>query len=252
MKIIVCIKPVNAQLVFDKSAKRFSINPYDYFALKQASKIKKSTNCTITGLIMGIADNRIGIEAEVLGCDQTIFLSDNKFAGADTLATSYVLAQAIKKIGDFDYLFFGNHSVDGETGHVGISVAERLNLPFLSRVEHIEKEEQILFSCIKQKENIRELIQVNGKAAIIFHDFIVEEPKLNIMQLRNVNNRSNTIWDHRVILANLNRCGTYGSKTKVLSATSLYQSYKREQRVISGSDDDKADEIISIVKEFGQ
>ncbi|MCK7518945.1 MAG: hypothetical protein MZV64_15075 [Ignavibacteriales bacterium] len=70
-------------------------------------------------------------ECLYMGADDAILISDRKFAGADTLATSYVLAEAIKQIGNYDFIFAGRQAIDGDTAPVGPQTAEKLNIPRL-------------------------------------------------------------------------------------------------------------------------
>ena len=77
---------------------------------------------------MGVSNPLIEIEAMDYKCDKMIFISDKKFAGSDTVATSYTLAKAIRKIGEYDYIFCGDCSVDGETGQISYDLASELYL----------------------------------------------------------------------------------------------------------------------------
>jgi electron transfer flavoprotein beta subunit len=72
------------------------------------------------------------------GADNAVLLSDKKFSGADTLATSHVLAWAIKKNGSFDLIFCGRQAIDGDTAQVGPQVAEKLNIPQATLAESID------------------------------------------------------------------------------------------------------------------
>ena len=73
-----------------------------------------------------------------MGVDRAILLSDKAFAGADTLATSYVLAIAIKKIGEFDLILSGKQAIDGDTAQVGPGIAEWLSIPQLTYIRKLE------------------------------------------------------------------------------------------------------------------
>jgi electron transfer flavoprotein beta subunit len=77
-------------------------------------------------------------EALALGADDAVLLSDRKFAGSDTIATSYVLANAIKKLGNFDLVLCGREALDGNTAQIGPQIAELLNLPQLTYAKKIE------------------------------------------------------------------------------------------------------------------
>ena len=76
-------------------------------------------------------------EALSMGADRAILVSDRAFAGADTLATSYMLSVAIKKIKNYDLILCGRQAIDGETGQVGPQLAEALDLPQATYAEEI-------------------------------------------------------------------------------------------------------------------
>ncbi|MBN2349929.1 MAG: electron transfer flavoprotein subunit beta/FixA family protein [Bacteroidales bacterium] len=114
-------------------------NPEDLNALEQALRIKdKDSSATVTLLSMGP-----GRAAEVIreglyrGADSGYLLTDRAFAGADTLATSYALSCAIRKIKKFDLIIAGRQAIDGDTAQVGPQVAQKLGLPQITYVEEI-------------------------------------------------------------------------------------------------------------------
>jgi len=114
-------------------------NPEDLHALEQALRVKDSfPETTITVLTMGpVRAAEIIREALYRGADKGILLTDRKFAGSDTLATSYALATAIKRFGNFDIVFAGRQAIDGDTAQVGPQVAEKLNVPQVTYAEEI-------------------------------------------------------------------------------------------------------------------
>ncbi len=116
-------------------------NPEDLNALELALKMKdENPGTTITVLTMG--PNRaseILRESLYRGADDTILLTDRAFAGADTLATSYALAQAIKQIKDFDIVIAGRQAIDGDTAQVGPQVAQKLDIPQVTYAEEVQK-----------------------------------------------------------------------------------------------------------------
>ena len=114
-------------------------NPEDLNALEMALQVKEQSGGTVTVLTMGPLQ-----AAEVLrqslyrGADRVILVSDRKFAGADTQATSYTLARAVQKAGEFDFIFCGRQAIDGDTAQVGPQVAEKLSLPQITYAEAIQ------------------------------------------------------------------------------------------------------------------
>ena len=113
-------------------------NPEDLNALEQALRIKDQIpGSTITVLTMGpgrAAD--IIREGMFRGADDGILLTDRAFAGSDTLATSYAIAQTIKKIKDYDLIVCGRQAIDGDTAQVGPQCAEKLNIPQKKSMHH--------------------------------------------------------------------------------------------------------------------
>ena len=114
-------------------------NPEDLNALEQALRLKDMVQgSTVTVLTMGPGRAaQLLREAMYRGADSGILLTDRKFAGSDTLATSYALSQAIRKIGDFDVIFAGRQAIDGDTAQVGPQVAEKLQIPQVTYSEEI-------------------------------------------------------------------------------------------------------------------
>ena len=150
-------------------------NPEDLNALEQALQIKETHPATtITILTMGPPRAaEIIREAVYRGADTGIVLTDRAFAGADTLATSYALSAAIRKIGSYDLIIAGRQAIDGDTAQVAPQVAEKLNLPQITYAEKIEKIENGKATVTRRLESGVEtlecplplVITVNGSAA---------------------------------------------------------------------------------------
>ena len=150
MRIIVLAKQVpdtrnvgkdamKADGTINRAALPAIFNPEDLSALEQALRLKERyPGSTVTLLTMGP-----GRAAEIIreglyrGADDGVLLTDRSFAGADTLATSYALAMAIRKIGDFDLIVGGRQAIDGDTAQVGPQVAEKLGLSQITYAEEI-------------------------------------------------------------------------------------------------------------------
>jgi len=115
------------------------VNPLDLFALESALRLKEKYVGTVTVLSMGPPQAVKALkEAVSMGCDEAILVSDRKFGGSDTWATSYTLAQAVKKIGTFDLIIAGERATDGDTGQVGPGIASWLDIPVATYVAKIE------------------------------------------------------------------------------------------------------------------
>ncbi len=150
LKIIVLAKQVpdtrnvgkdamKADGTVNRAALEAIFNPEDLHALELALQLKERVEgSTVTILTMGP-----GRAAEIIreglyrGADNGYLLTDRKFAGSDTLATSYALSRAIEKLKPFDVVFAGRQAIDGDTAQVGPQVAEKLGLPQVTYAEEI-------------------------------------------------------------------------------------------------------------------
>ncbi len=144
----------------NRAALEAIFNPEDLNALEQALRLKdKCSETTVTILTMGP-----GRAAEIIresmfrGADDGILLTDRKFAGADTLATSYALAAAIREIKP-DLIFAGRQAIDGDTAQVGPQVAQKLDIPQVTYAESIEKFENGILTIKRRIENGVEIVE---------------------------------------------------------------------------------------------
>jgi len=118
------------------------VNPLDLYALETALVLKERFGGTVTVLSMGPPQAVKALkEAVAMGCDEAVLVSDRKFGGSDTWATSYTLAQSIKKIGGYDLIIAGERATDGDTSQVGPGIASWLDLPVATYVAKIESAE---------------------------------------------------------------------------------------------------------------
>jgi electron transfer flavoprotein beta subunit len=113
-------------------------NPEDLHALETALEIRDLYGGTVTVVSMGPPK-----AADVLrdclfrGADRAILLTDRRAAASDTLATSYILSQAIRTVGDFDLVFCGRQAIDGDTAQVGPQCAEKLGIPQVTYLQRL-------------------------------------------------------------------------------------------------------------------
>ncbi len=150
MHIVVCIKqvPDSAQIrvhpvtnTIMRQGVPAIVNPYDLFALEEALRLKDRFGGRVTMLCMGPPQAEDSLRKCIsFGATDAILVTDRAFAGADTLATSYALAAAIRKIGQeqaVDLVFTGKQTIDGDTAQVGPGIAKRLGLNLLTYVSRI-------------------------------------------------------------------------------------------------------------------
>jgi len=150
MHIVVCIKqvPDSAQIrvhpvtnTIMRQGVPAIVNPYDLFALEEALRLKDQFGGRVTVLCMGPAQAEEALRKCIsFGATDAVLVTDRAFAGADTLATSYALAAAIRRIGQeqaVDLVFTGKQTIDGDTAQVGPGVAKRLGMNLLTYVSRI-------------------------------------------------------------------------------------------------------------------
>lgn len=280
LKIVVLAKQVpdtrnvgkdamTAEGTVNRAALPAIFNPEDLNALEQALRIKEQQPDVEVGLLT-MGPPRAGEiirEGLFRGADTGWLLTDRLFAGADTLATSYALATAIKKIGNVDLVIGGRQAIDGDTAQVGPQVAQKLGLNQVTYAEEILKIEN-------GKATIRRLIDggvevveaplplvvtVNGSAAecrpanaklVMKYKYAAcplevadddarkglraERPYLNLTQ-----------WSVADVDGDASQCGMSGSPTKVKEVQSIAFQAK-ESKTMDGSDEN----INSLIREL--
>ena len=287
LKIVVLAKQVpdtrcvvkdamNADGTINRAALPAIFNPEDLNALEQALRLKDThPGSTVTILTMGP-----GRAAEIIreglyrGADNGYLLTDRAFAGADTLATSYALATAIRKIGEYDIIVGGRQAIDGDTAQVGPQVAEKLGLPQVTYVEEIQ---EVKDGRIRVKRHIDGgvetveaplpiVLTVNGSAApcrprnaklvqkykralgaqekaaitkdgtaLPYASLYESRPYLNI-----------TEWSVADVNGDTKQCGLSGSPTKVKKIENIIFQAK-ESKTITGSDADVENLIVELL-----
>ena len=150
LNIIVCVKqvPDTTEVKIDSVTNTLIrdgipsiLNPFDKQAVETALGLKDTYGGKVTILSMGPHQAAEALkECKTMGADQAYLISDRAFGGADTLATSYTLAAAVKKIDNFDLIICGKQAIDGDTGQVGPEIAEHLGIPQVTYVTDIKIE----------------------------------------------------------------------------------------------------------------
>jgi electron transfer flavoprotein beta subunit len=192
-------------------------------------------------------------DALARGADKAILLTDRRFAGADTLATSYTLASAIKKIGDFDLVICGEKTVDGDTGQVGPEVAEFLGIPHVAYVSEIKEHSKNWLVVISEMGEEYHVIRIK------FPGLITVTKNINVPRLPSLQDKLKArkskieIWnaDDLSNTADINRFGMKASPTQVYRIT-IPSVEGRQGKVFKGMPEkvakELADELQKILK----
>lgn len=230
MLIVTCIKqvPDTTQVKVDpitgtliREGVPFIMNPFDAYALEESMRLKEKYGFHVAVISMGPPNTDVTLrKALSLGADEAILLSDRAFGGADTLATSLVLAEAIKKLGQKEevaMVFCGRQTIDGDTAQVGPGIATRLGYSQLTLVDRIENVDM-------QAKKIRVRRRLEGR-----HEVVEAPLPAMIAVLREINrpryptvpmrlfaqDATVTLWNNKVMGLREDTIGLKGSATQV-------------------------------------
>jgi len=259
MRIIVCIKqvPEGLDVKVDPETKRIVregvksiINPYDLYAIEEGIRLKERFGGETWVISMGPTQAESAIrEAIGMGVDYGVLLSDRKFAGSDTLATSYTLSLGIKKIGNFDIIICGRETLDGSTGQVGPGIAEHLGIPYITYVSKIIDIKDNIIECKRLMEDHYEIIKTKLPVLITVVKEI-NEPRIpslkNMLRAKKV---EVPLWNAEILEGNEKLFGQDGSPTRVIDVWT--HSIKKEGRKVEGEPETLAEEIIKELKKIG-
>ena len=241
---------MNADGTVNRAALPTVFNPEDLKALEMALQVKdQMPDATVTVVTMGPPRaGEIIKDARTRGADDGFVLSDARFAGADTLATSYALSQAIRQLGPVDLIFGGRQAIDGDTAQVGPQVAEKLEIPQITYAEELlgvdTKEISIRrrlergTECVKAKLPV--LVTVTSAAADCRFPNAHRVLRLAKEEVRMINADS--------IDADMDRLGLKGSPTKVKQIVNVVLAHK-ESVVIEPTEAALNELSASLIKE---
>lgn len=238
--IVVCVKqvPISNNLKIDPITKNVIrgteagiMNPFDKNALEAALKLKERYDGKVTLLSMGPKNFEITLrQGLAMGADDAILLSSKAFGGADTLATGYVLSEAIKKIKDVNLVLFGRQSVDADTGQVGPIVAEFLNWPQVTYISEINPLTNKILKATRLMENMEQIIEVTLPAVLTVRSELNNPGYPTPRNIKLSYEKEITIWNELDINADLNRIGIKGSPTIVRK---VWSPSKKEKKTIN-------------------
>lgn len=250
MRIIVCIKqvPDSGEVRFDKETHTMIreglpsiINPFDENAVEAALQLREKHGGEVVVLSMGppqvVEQLR---QCIAMGADRAILLSDRRFALADTLATSYTLATAISKIGNYDLLLFGKQAIDGDTAQVGPGVAEMLGLPQITYVRKIQVGDRKVIAE-QVLEDSYELVEATLPAVLTVVKEINQPRHASLKGALKAKKAEIPIWKPEDIDADPNKIGKNGSPTNVIQT--FNPEPRGESELLSGTPEEIAESI---------
>jgi electron transfer flavoprotein beta subunit len=251
MKIIVCIKqvPDAKDVRLDPKTNTLAregvqaiMNPYDRHALEEAVRLKEQSGGTVTVVSMGPPQAEAMLrEAVSCGADEAVLVSDRAFAGADTWATTYTLAQAIRKINDFDLILCGKQAIDGDTAQVGPGLAERLDIPFVAYVRKISGHTTDSIRVERLMDDGHDLVEVPLPALFTVVKEINEPRIPSLKGKMRAKKIDITVLNAADIEADPEQLGLKGSNTQVVRVFS--PELKGERAMLTGTADEQVAQL---------
>jgi len=261
-RVIVCVKPVPDpqawdRLRLDPETKTLIregipsvINPLDKHALEAALEIKEASGAEVVVLSMAPPDTRPVIrEALAMGADRAILLSDKVFAGSDTLATAFILAAGIRRLGSFDLIFCGNYTLDGSTAQVPSQIAEFLgiaNIMHVTNLEYADRERLLVTQKIEQGD-----MKLEAQPPLLL-SFTKEANKprfTSFLEILAAEKREIATWSNADLNLEESRIGLKGSPTKM--ADMLLRKRGRQGHRLEGSPEDLAQQLAQKIHRLG-
>lgn len=224
MKIVVLVKqvPDSTEIRVDKETGTLIragvpsiINPDDLAGVEEALKLKESMGATVTIISMGPPQaSEMLKELYARGVDECILITDRKFAGADTCATSSTLAAALNKCG-YDLIIAGRQAIDGDTAQVGPQTAERLGIPQVTYVDEIKALNDTSITVKKSLEDCEEIIEAKLPVVLTTLSGMNEPRYMNCNDIVDCMNKQVTTWTFDDLGIDESKVGLAGSPTKV-------------------------------------
>ena len=261
MHVIVCVKQVpdttNVRInpetnTLIREGVESIMNPFDEYALEEALKLKDEHGARVSVITMGPPQADIILrEALARGADDAVLLTDRAVAGADTLATSYILSLAIRKLNRKpDLVFFGKQAIDGDTAQVGPGVSEFLKYPLVTYVKSLTINDGVFKAESMMDEGVDVL---EGKLPAVM-TIVKEASTPRFASLGGWVEAKETeipAWGAKEIEADLAQCGLDGSPTKVVKI--FAPPVKSGGKKLDGSEtpDNAVNAIVELLKEKG-
>ncbi len=256
MKIVVCIKQVPdvTDVRIDPETNTLIregvpsiINPFDMYAIEEGIRLRERFGGEAIVLTMGPPQAEAALrEAISLGMDQAVLVSDRAFAGSDTLATSYTLAMAVRKLGAVDLVLCGKQAIDGDTAQVGPGIAENLNWGFAAYVRKIEETEEGTLRVERLMDDGYDEVRVQMPAVLTVVKEI-NEPRLPSLKGKmRAKKLEIPVWSSESIGADPERLGLKGSPTQVWKI--FTPEFRRKGELLQGEPSEQVDRLVAEIR----
>jgi electron transfer flavoprotein beta subunit len=224
------------------------INPFDRHALEEALRLRQAYGGRVMVISMGPPQAREALQdALIMGADGAVLLTDPAFAGGDTLATAYVLAAAIRKLGPFDLVLCGRETIDSGTGHIAPSLAECLDLPQITYVRRMEVQD----GRVLAERTVEDGYQVIEAALPLVISVTKEINVPRPLALRGVGEalkKELAVWGCQELGISPERVGLAGSPTQVPRI--LPPQPRQGTELLEGSPEEVAEALVARLREL--
>ena len=228
------IDPVTQTL--KRSSSLSQTNPDDLYALQAALDLKRATQAEVVAVSMGPASAETVLrEALQRGADRAILVSSPAFAGSDTWCTSLTLAAVVRKIGAYSLLFFGRMAIDGDTAQVGPEVAGQLDIPQITNLITIEKQDEAGLHVRRMAGRMQQSLIVQLPCAIMVSRENGSLACPTLSGWRRAQQQAIIRWDEHDLGIEPSTVGLHASPTQVAS-TAVPQQTKNIRWINKGSD----------------
>ncbi len=191
------------------------VNPFDKNAVEAALQLKEKHGGKVTVISMGPPQAKDALkECIAMGADEALLISDRAFGGADTLATSYTLAAAAKKLGKIDMIICGKQAIDGDTAQVGPEIAEHLDMPQVTYVAKIDVDGETV-RVEREHEEGYEVIETTTPVLLTVVKSINEPRYPTVKGTMKANRKEIPVWTVNDIEVDSEKIGLTGSPTQV-------------------------------------
>jgi len=262
MQILVCLKPVPdpkhwSRLGLDPKTKTLIrdgipniINPLDKKALEAALQLREKEGGEVITLSMA-PPSALSVlrEGLAMGADRSILLSDAAFAGSDALATSYIMATAIKKMAHYDLILCGDQTLDGGTSLVSAQIAEFLGIPNLMHVSAIETQGSGAFHIRSQIEHGSMVVEVMPPVVLSVVKEINEPRYITLMDILKAEKKEIEIWSSRDLSLDEPWVGLKGSPSQMVDL--LIPEGKRKMEILKGDPPEMAGTLADRLHRLG-
>ena len=262
MRIIVCVKPVPdprhwSRLALDPKTKTLVregipdiINPLDKKALEAALQLREKEGGEVITLSMA-PPSALSVlrEGLAMGADRAVLLSDPAFAGSDALATSYIMASAIKKLGPFNLILCGNQTLDGGTNLVSAQIAEFLDIPNLMHVGVIETQNNGAFHVRSQIEQGYLIAEMKPPMVLSVVKEINEPRYITLLNILEAEKKEIQTWSSSALSLDEPWVGLKGSPSQMVDL--ILPEVRRKAEILQGEPSEMAKTLADRLHRLG-